>query len=241
MVAGALFIGCIAAFIFGDHPEIDMAIARTFYLGDGQFLGNQSAVSEALRQTFVVAFWVCCVLIVVGLCVTQLRRPQWLSLQRRQWLFLALCLIAGPLLVTNLGFKDHWGRARPHQVIEFGGQQTFSGPLVPSSECKHNCSFVSGEASSVFMLLFAAALVFRSQAPLLILVGTFMGSLAGLTRISQGAHFLSDVIFAGVFMAMIAASLDLLLGAISTKKFDYLSAKRQMLPRRSSLDRCRRE
>jgi lipid A 4'-phosphatase len=35
-------------------------------------------------------------------------------------------------------------------------------------------------------------------------VGTLCGFAAGLVRISQGAHFLSDVIFAGVFMALTA-------------------------------------
>jgi lipid A 4'-phosphatase len=38
----------------------------------------------------------------------------------------------------------------------------------------------------------------------LLAAGTVCGFAAGLVRIAQGAHFLSDVIFAGIFMAMTA-------------------------------------
>jgi lipid A 4'-phosphatase len=61
---------------------------------------------------------------------------------------------------------------------------------------------VSGEAASVFVPLYAAALLLPRWSLLLAAAGTVGGLAAGLVRVSQGAHFLSDVIFAGVFMAL---------------------------------------
>jgi lipid A 4'-phosphatase len=49
--------------------------------------------------------------------VTRRGARTWLRLAFRQWLFLAVCQAAGSGLVTNLVFKDHWGGARPKQVV----------------------------------------------------------------------------------------------------------------------------
>jgi lipid A 4'-phosphatase len=48
----------------------------------------------------------------------------------------------------------------------------------------------------------------------MIALSVVLGSLAGLTRIAQGGHFLSDVVFAGVFMALTTACLQLLFDTI---------------------------
>ena len=64
------------------------------------------------------------------------------------------------------------------------------------------CSFVSGEAASVFVPFYAAALILSRWSLLLASAGTVGGLGAGMIRVSQGAHFLSDVIFAGVLMAL---------------------------------------
>ena len=107
-------------------------------------------------------------------------------------------------VVTNLVLKDHWGRARPKHVVEFGGAKTFTPPLIPTDQCPNNCAFVSGEAASIFMPFYALGLVMPQWSAVLLVVGTLGGLAAGLVRISQGAHFLSDVVFAGVFMALTA-------------------------------------
>jgi lipid A 4'-phosphatase len=86
-------------------------------------------------------------------------------------------------------------------VAEFGGEKLFTPALVPSRECQRACSFVSGEAASTFVAFYAAALVIPRWSLLLVAAGTVGGLATGLIRVSQGAHFLSDVIFAGVFMA----------------------------------------
>jgi len=54
------------------------------------------------------------------------------------------------------------------------------------------------------MIFFAAALLSRRRAHVLIAAGVVAGSAAGLVRMAQGGHFLSDVVFAGVAMALTA-------------------------------------
>jgi lipid A 4'-phosphatase len=94
------------------------------------------------------------------------------------------------------------GRARPDEVTHFGGARTFTPAFVPADQCESNCSFVSGHAAFVFGG-FAVALVARRRRATTLLVAV-LGGLAGLGRMLQGAHFLSDIVFAGVFMYAVA-------------------------------------
>jgi lipid A 4'-phosphatase len=55
------------------------------------------------------------------------------------------------------------------------------------------------------MPFYAVGLLMPQWAAVLLVGGTVLGFMAGLVRMSQGAHFLSDVIFAAVFMALTAA------------------------------------
>jgi len=111
---------------------------------------------------------------------------------RRILLFLFLVLAIGPGLLVNEVFKAESGRARPSQVADFGGQKVFSPAFEPSDQCNSNCSFVSGHASMGFFFL-AFAWVLRDRRWLY--WGAAIGLLVGLGRITQGAHFLSDVLF----------------------------------------------
>jgi lipid A 4'-phosphatase len=80
---------------------------------------------------------------------------------------------------------------------------------VPSRECPRNCSFVSGEASAMFAPFFALAFLLPQYRMGLLAAGLATGLLVGTVRIIQGAHFLSDVLFAGIFMALTVALLHI--------------------------------
>jgi|SRR5581483_918347 len=201
----SIVIGTLAGIVFLAFPEIDLIASRAFLVGKGTFAGQLRGSMHVLRDVFVAAFCVSIAITLAGLVVTRSRARRWLHLTSPQWLFLAICLAVGPGLVTNVILKDHWGRARPKQVVEFGGAKEFTPPLIPSDQCTSNCSFVSGEAASIFMPFYAAGLVAPQFGAVLLAAGTLGGFAAGLVRMSQGAHFLSDVIFAGVFMALTAA------------------------------------
>ncbi len=198
----AVSVGAVAGAAFLAFPHFDLAAARWFYAHDSGFTGRRSGLVKVARQGFIVLYFGTIALCLVGLALTWRQRPCWLSLGKVQWLFLAACLAAGPGLVANLIFKDQWGRARPTQVTEFGGSKLFTPPLLPARQCPRNCSFVSGEASSTYVVFYAAAALVPQWSVALVAAGTVGGLATGLVRMAQGAHFLSDVVFAGVFMGL---------------------------------------
>jgi lipid A 4'-phosphatase len=118
--------------------------------------------------------------------------------------------VTGPMLLVNGVFKDHWGRARPSQVVEFGGTQQFTRAALPADQCPKNCSFVSGHASVGFYFL-ALAFVWPRRRALWLAAGTALGLGVGLVRIVQGGHFLSDVLFAGIVVYLTARILHALM------------------------------
>jgi lipid A 4'-phosphatase len=198
----ALLLSLTAGIVFLVFPGIDLQVSRPFYAGDRVFSGQSIAWVKIVRTAFAASF--CCFIVatILGVIFTRGRTHTWLRLPFAHWVYLAICLAAGPGLVANLGFKDHWGRARPKDVIEFGGKKMFTPPLMRTDQCDNNCSFVSGEAASVFVPFYAMAMLLPQLGPLLLAAGTVGGLAAGLIRIAQGAHFLSDVIFASIFMLM---------------------------------------
>jgi lipid A 4'-phosphatase len=197
-------VGLLATLAFLAFPKIDLRISSAFYVRQGNFSGQSLGWVQMLRASFSGAFYLVIGASLVGLVLTRHRTRRWLYLDGKQWLFLALCLGMGPGVLANVVLKDHWGRARPKQVVEFGGAKTFTPPLIPTDQCPNNCSFVSGEAAAIFMPFYALGLIVPQWTVTFLAAGTVCGLTAGFMRVAQGAHFLSDVIFAGVFMAMMA-------------------------------------
>lgn len=124
----------------------------------------------------------------------------WLFPRYRNWRFaLAFVAIAGTLgpgAVVNLGFKDNWQRARPYQVMPFGGSQQFTRAAVMTDQCDNNCSFVSGHVACGFFLA-GLALVHRRRQRLWTAIGVTSGAVIGFARMADSAHWLSDVLWAG--------------------------------------------
>jgi len=205
-IAGS--VGLLAALVFSAFPGIDLAVSELFHLGGGKFAFARDSAGDAVRDLLRLIFGLACVAAVVGFVMIAFFSRKLMGLGLAAWAFVALCVLVGPGLVANLGFKDHWGRARPVQVTEFGGTKQFTPPLLRTDQCAHNCSFISGEASSIFILGFAVALLAEAgRRRKLFIAAIAAGGFAGLIRIGAGAHFLSDVVFAGVFMAFVARGL----------------------------------
>jgi membrane-associated PAP2 superfamily phosphatase len=118
---------------------------------------------------------------------------------RKAGLFIVVFLVLGPGLIVNIVFKDHWGRPRPADIVQFGGTETYRpswNPGVPGL----GHSFPSGHASIGFFIM-APFFVLRRRAPgwarRALAAGILYGMLMGLGRMIQGGHFLTDVIWAG--------------------------------------------
>lgn len=128
----------------------------------------------------------------------------------RAGLFLVLLMVIGPGLIVNLGFKGHWGRARPHQVQQFGGKYEYSPVGSPGPLTHGNSSFPSGHAAIAFYMMAPGFLVSQKRPKLsqrLFLAGMVYGLCMSATRVIQGGHFTSDVLWAGAIVYLIGAML----------------------------------
>jgi lipid A 4'-phosphatase len=202
LIATAALIGVVAALIFVGWPELDLAASRLFYVEPHHFAFNQSALVDALRVGFRLLTWTAGIAAIAGIVLALARDRRLFGLGLAQWMFLALVLITGPGLIANTLLKDNWARPRPNQVVEFGGSAKFTPVLERSGTCARNCSFISGEASSIFALGLAIAMLARRRRAALMAAAVAAGAASGLIRMGEGGHFLSDVVFAGVLMAL---------------------------------------
>lgn len=169
-------------------PAIDLAASRAFYTPGIGF--SHSAILTAIHDDlryFVIA-------VVIVTVIALLVWPR----RRRVAIFVLLALALGPGLVVNGVFKDHWGRARPAQIVEFGGTKFLTPAFVPANQCPTNCSFPAGDPAVGFFLVSVALLVPGIAARRWAVVGAVAAGVAlGFVRLAQGGHFLSDVVASG--------------------------------------------
>ena len=111
---------------------------------------------------------------------------------RRPALYLLLAIALGPGLVVNLVFKDHWGRPRPAQISEFGGPHSYIPPLQMGHTGEK--SFTCGHCSVGFAF-FALYFLARKRKAFYLALTLIFGLTLGLTRMSAGGHFLSDILW----------------------------------------------
>lgn len=193
----------IAVFLLA--PGLDLWASGLFYRpGEGFFLANTGVV----RALYLAVPWIVAAE-AVGiplLLAAGWWRGRWvLGIGPKQAAFVLLVLALGPGVAVNTVLKDHWGRARPSQVTEFGGAQAFTPAPLPATVCDRNCSFVSGHASVGFGLIAFAFLAGDRRRRRALGAGAgAAGTAIGLVRMAQGAHFLSDVVFAGLVVCGIA-------------------------------------
>lgn len=187
------------------NPGIDIAVSGLFFEPGAGFSWRSDGVANLIHEAIQVFARVIGVALLLGSAYTLVRSRRagreflLLGLDRRKWVFLFLSLVIAPGLVANTLLKDNFGRARPFQVEEFGGPLIHSPPMVVTDQCERNCSFVAGDPALGFWLHSFAYVVSR-RSRLVLAGGLAAGGLAGLLRIAMGAHFFSDVLFAGAFM-----------------------------------------
>jgi len=197
VVYGGLW--ALIAVLFLALPGIDLAVSGLFYDSAQGFLLADWLPVRVIDGTVP---WIVRAMIVLAVIAAAwlvlLRRPLW-RLDRKTLMFLVAAIALGPGLIVNTVLKDHWGRARPSQIAEFGGARQFTAAPLPAAQCERNCAFVSGHAALGFSLIsFALVLPFGGRRKTAIATALGFGALVGLARIAGGRHFLSDVLYAGL-------------------------------------------
>jgi len=184
------FLACIA--LFAAFPTLDIDVANWTWNPQDQFKYEHTPWVQLSYLLFAKIHFLYLAIFLI-LLFKQLLAKDLKNKLTRHVIFMMVALVLGPGLVVNQLFKENWGRARPHEVTQFGGTQKYSAPLEISDQCEGNCSFVSGHASGAFFILSLSwVLGYRRW----FWVGLTLGSIVGLGRILQGGHFLSDVVFA---------------------------------------------
>lgn len=125
----------------------------------------------------------------------------------REGLFFVLMLSLAHGLLVNSYFKTHWGRPRPHQVVEFGGKWEFREPWQKADN-REAKSFPSSHSTAAFFMLspyFVYKRRDRRKAYLWLAGGILYGMSMGVSRIFNGAHFVTDILWAGGFVYMTGA------------------------------------
>lgn len=206
-VAAALL--CALPFLV--HPEFDLAVARWLWQSQG---GAFQAPTGWFWPIYVglrpLVYATAAVAATVG-ALNCLRGTRWLGLDRRRAAYVLLALAIGPGLVVEVALKDHWGRARPRDMVEFGGERRFTPAFRPADQCADNCSFVSGHVALTMGFVCLAFLLPGRRRTAALAALTAAGAAVGWMRMVQGAHFLSDVIFAGFVVVGIAWALAALM------------------------------
>jgi len=182
-------------------PDIDLWFSALFYrTGSGFFLADAMPVRLLFRSA---PYLTAAILLFAAVAAARhyFARRSLLGCDARAAFYLVLALALGPGLLVNTILKDHWGRARPTQIVAFGGDRQFTPALVPARQCERNCSFSSGHAALGFSLV-AVAFLARDARRRRLAIATALacGSLLGLARIAQGGHFLSDVVLSGLLV-----------------------------------------
>jgi len=177
---------------------LDLMAARVFYRPDP--LDHWPLARELPWSVlYRLAPWITAVLVLAGLAA--LTHADW----RRHGIFLLLSVVIGPGLLVNTLFKDHWGRPRPRDVVEFGGPLHYRLAPLPGGE--GGASFPCGHCSVGF--LFAAGWwMWKRHRPAWawasLALGLAAGFALGLGRMAAGGHFLSDVIWSALLALGVA-------------------------------------
>ncbi len=205
----------VAATAWLRWSDADLAIARRFFDPVRHWPVGAREPWRWFKYHGTLPAWILSVGALAVVIVARVRPSSRAARWRRRGAALALAMALGPGLVVNGGFKTHWPRPRPRDLVEFGGTRAFV-PVWDRGEPASGASFPSGHAASAFYL-FTPFFFLRRRHPVAafvaLAVGLAWGSMMGYARIAQGAHFLSDVVWSAGFDWYVAAACTRACGA----------------------------
>lgn len=194
-------------------PSIDTTISSWFYVPDDGFPLRYHPLPVAIYTAVKIMTWGASIVLVMGTLLASIQRylPQaWRKfLVFRTWLFLLLALALGPGAVVHWVVKEAFGRPRPVNIEQFGGDRQF----VPAFHLSplEDKSFTSGHASMGFYVLTFALLLEGRKRIWMYRSGIVLGLFFGGMRVLQGGHFISDIIGSAFIVIAVSHGLHALL------------------------------
>jgi membrane-associated PAP2 superfamily phosphatase len=182
-------------------PVLDMNIAR-FFFKENQFQSNffydfLFRYGIVFAQITAIASFL---IVLASYYFSRVRR--W----RKASLVMLMSMVLGGGLIVHAILKDHWGRPRPRQVIEFGGKQEFRPFYSPNffAQPEPSKSFPCGHCIMGFYFFGGWFICKREDyhklAYFFLAFATLLGIALGIGRMAQGGHFLSDVAMTALIM-----------------------------------------
>ena len=195
----------------------DLNLAGRFYDPNrGWFLGDEQPWQWLYRYGTIPGL-VVTLAALTGWLVAGIRRN--LAVWRPYCLLVVLTSVIASGILVNAVLKQYWGRPRPGQVTQFGGQWTYRDihkPGIPGQ----GGSFPSGHCAMGFTLV--SLFFWRRQSRLIAYAGGGAGLALGvamsIARIVQGAHFLTDTLWSLGVNLIVAVALYYLVLAIPARK-----------------------
>jgi lipid A 4'-phosphatase len=199
-----LVLALVIGLIFGLWPELDLKLVAPFY--DPERNGFWRSWTAPFPQLRNAAIWLITLIVLPGVAALFLKlvRPRKpLLIPGRAIVLMLTTLVLVPGLFANVLLKEYWGRPRPIDVGEYRGAEHFRPWWDPRGDCPRNCSFVGGDASGAFWTLAPAVVVPPAWRMLAVGAALAFGTAVGVLRMAAGAHFFSDVAFAGILAFLV--------------------------------------
>lgn len=189
-------------------PAIDLALSRYYFTSSSEPGFHSTSFDLFMYEYGVVPGFIMLAVSAVMLFMACFFK-KW-----RKWyassLILVLTLSIGSGLISHAIFKDHWGRPRPKQVIEFGGKQEFRPYYYPNifHQPEPSKSFPCGHCTMGFYFFALALIGYRNGNKKLFLGALAFAIILGIAlskaRIAQGGHFFSHTLASALIMWLTA-------------------------------------
>lgn len=200
--------------------QIDLFIAQATYYNDWIFRDNEPyGFFSTPFFDFIYLWGVLPAQVTFVAATISLILSRWierLKPYRSICMVLSLTLAIGSGFITHSVLKEMWGRPRPRQIVDFGGNQSFRPFYEPNLQQtpEPSKSFPSGHSTCGFYFFCIYFLGRRLNKPALanggLIISILLGGALSLARIVQGGHFISDIVSAALIMWLTAYFVDYL-------------------------------
>lgn len=195
-------------------PTLDLRLSAAFY-ENGHFVGAEAGLVQTLRAQFWNLSLGLAWLSLGAVLAAYILRRDIFGVRRRDWNIILWGFLLGPGLLVNGILKTYSGRARPRDVLQFGGDHFFTPIGQIANQCLRDCSFVSGEVSGItaaclgmWMILSAHRQRFSHEVEVMARCGILaIFAFVFWQRVASGGHFASDALLAALFTALITVIL----------------------------------
>ena len=176
--------------------SLDIYVSSLFYDTNEKFILQWHHLTKKLVRNIILPIIILYLLLLPVLSLLLPFKKIYFNfkLKIKDVLFIFFTALLNLLIVVNVLLKNTWGRARPNDILQFGGKESFTPWFQISDSCINNCSFVSGDSSVGFSII---VFYFITKKIAYLWLSLFFGLLLGVTRVLEGGHFLSDVLIAG--------------------------------------------